>query len=278
MREDAGGTRRMMGRLSLNQITVNRLTLRECAEVCVRHGISWIAPWRNRVQEIGVKESAGILRDSGLKISSLCRGGFFPASTEAERAARIDDNRRAIDEAAELGAGCVVLVCGPAPDRDIDAARGMVADGIAAILPHAEERGVRLGIEPLHPMFAADRSVIVTLDQAVDLADQLDSPEVGVVIDVFHVWWDPRVYTAIQRAAGKIFGFHVSDWAVPLPGIVTGRSMMGDGVIELRRIRRAVDTAGYSGPIEVEIMNEALWATQADSVAAEMIERYVACV
>ncbi len=266
----------MIERLSLNQITVNRLTLRECVEACVRHKIPWIAPWRNRVEEIGVRESARILRDSGLRISSLCRGGFFPAATEAERVARIDDNRRAIDEAAELAAGCVVLVCGPAPDRDIDAARGMVADGIAAILPHARERGVRLGIEPLHPMFAADRSVIVTLDQALDLAERLNAPSVGVVIDAFHVWWDPRLYAGIQRATGKIVGFHVSDWAVPLPGIVTGRSMMGDGVIELRRIRSAVDAAGYDGPIEVEIMNEAIWARPEDSVLPEMIDRYLA--
>lgn len=268
----------MISRLSLNQITLNSLTLKECADTCVRYGIRWIAPWRNRVQEIGLQESARLLNDSGLRVSSLCRGGFFPASTQAERSTRIDDNRRAIDEAAELGAGCVVLVCGPAPDRDIDAARGMVVDGIAAILPHAQKRGVRLGIEPLHPMFAADRSVIVTLDEAVDLAEQLDSPDVGVVIDVFHVWWGPRVYTAIQRAAGKIFGFHVSDWAVPLPGIVTGRSMMGDGVIELRRIRTAVDAAGYSGPVEVEIMNEAIWARPADSVVTEMIDRYLTWV
>ena len=268
----------MRERLSLNQITLNRLTLKECVDVCVSHGIQWIAPWRNRVQEIGLKESARILRDSGLRVSSLCRGGFFPAPTEAERAEKIDDNRRAIDEAAELGATCVVLVCGPAPDRDIDGARIMVAEGIAAILPHAKERGVRLGIEPLHPMFAADRSVIVTLDQAVDLAAQFDSADVGVVIDVFHVWWDPCMYAAISRASGKILGFHVSDWAVPLPGIVTGRSMMGDGVIELRRLRSAVDAAGYDGPIEVEIMNEAIWARAADSVVPEMIERYLAFV
>jgi len=268
----------MIERLSLNQITVNRLTLRECVEACVRHKIPWIAPWRNRVEEIGVQESARILRDSSLRVSSLCRGGFFLAATQAARQEKIDDNRRAIDEAAELGAGCLVLVCGPAPNRDIDAARGMVADGIAAVLPHALERGVTLGVEALHPMFAADRSVIVTLDQALDLAGRFNSPNVGVVIDAFHVWWDPQLYSAIQRASGKIVGFHVSDWAVPLPGIVTGRSMMGDGVIELRRIRSAADAAGYSGPVEVEIMNEAIWEMPADSVIPEMIRRYLACV
>ena len=265
-------------RLSLNQITLNNLTLKECAELSVQHGIKWVAPWRHRVQEVGLAESYRILRDSGLGVSSLCRGGFFPASTEAERQERIDDNRRAIDEAAELGALCLVLVCGPAPDRDIASARSMVADGIAAILSHARDRGVRLGIEPLHPMYAADRSVIVTLAEALDLALQFDPAHVGVVIDVFHVWWDPRLYEEIRRASGRILSFHVSDWAVPLPGILTGRSMLGDGVIQLRRIRKALEESGYQGPIEVEILNQAIWEQPPDAVLKETIQKYLQCV
>jgi sugar phosphate isomerase/epimerase len=261
-------------RLSLNQITLNNHTVQECAACCVRHGLQWTAPWRHRIQEAGLQQSARILRDSGLRVSSLCRGGFFPAATQAERLERIDDNRRAIDEAAELCAECLVLVCGPAPDRDISAARRMVADGIAAVLPHARDRGVRLAIEPLHPMFAADRSVIVTLAEALDLALLFDPALVGIVVDVFHVWWDPRLYAELQRAAGRIFGFHVSDWAVPLPGILTGRSLMGDGVIELSRIRSAVESAGYLGPIEVEILNEALWKRAPDEVMKEIVHRY----
>jgi len=264
----------MSGRLSFNQITSKHATLQDCVEACVRHGVGWIAPWRDRVQEAGLEQSARMLRDSGLRVSSLCRGGFFPATTEAERLRRIDDNRRAIDEAAELGAPCVVLVCGPAPDRDIDGARKMVAEGIAAIVPHARERGVRLGIEPLHPMFAADRSVIVTLAEALDLAGQFDPDTVGIVIDAFHVWWDPRLYIELRRAAGRVLGFHVSDWAVPLPGIVTGRSMMGDGVIELRRIGTAVDETGYDGPIEVEIMNEKIWSQPLDVTLEQTIQSY----
>jgi sugar phosphate isomerase/epimerase len=265
----------MIERLSFNQITAKHATLRECVEACSRHGIGWIAPWRERVAEVGVRESALMIRDAGLRVSSLCRGGFFPASTEAERVERIDLNRRVIDEAAELGAGCVVLVCGAAGDRDIDSARGMIADGIAAVAPYARERGVRLGIEPLHPMFAADRSVITRLDEAVELAERLD---VGVVVDVFHLWWDWRLYDDLRRAAKNIIGFHVSDWAVPLPGILTGRSMMGDGVIELRRIRHAVDAAGYDGPIEVEIMNESIWARPIDDIFKTVVERYLAFV
>jgi sugar phosphate isomerase/epimerase len=264
----------MIERLSFNQITSKHATLQECAEACVRQGVGWIAPWRDRVQEAGLQESARRLRDCGLRLSSLCRGGFFPSSTETERLRRIDDNRRAVDEAAELGAPCVVLVCGPAPDRDIDSARKMVAEGIAAIVPHARSRGVRLGIEPLHPMFAADRSVIVTLAEALDLACLFDAGTVGIVVDVFHVWWDPRLYFQLRRATGRILGFHVSDWAVPLPGIVTGRSMMGDGVIELRRIRTAVEETGYDGPIEVEIMNEKIWSQPLDMTIEQTIQSY----
>lgn len=262
-------------RLSLNQITTEKWSLKEAIDGCVRHGVPFIAPWRHKVAEAGLSESAKLLRESGLKLSSLCRGGMFPAATVEERRARIDDNRRAIDEAAELGAPVLVLVCGPAPDRDIDGARTMIAEGIAAIVGHARERGVKLGIEPLHPMFAADRSAITTLGEANRLAAQFDADAVGVVIDVFHVWWDAEVYAEIERARGRIFGFHVSDWLVPLPDVLLGRGMMGDGVIELRRLRSAVEAAGYGGPVEVEIFNRKIWDTPGDEVLSVMKERYL---
>jgi sugar phosphate isomerase/epimerase len=261
-------------RLSLNQITINHQTLAEAVDLCVKHGVQWIAPWRNRIQEIGLTRAARLLRESGLRVSSLCRGGFFPAPTSTQRLERIDDNRKAVDEAAEIGAPLLVLVCGGAPDRDIDGARQMVADGIAALEPYARERGIRLGIEPLHPMFAADRSVIVTLCQALDLALRFDAATVGIVADVFHLWWDPELYSQIDRAAGRIFGFHISDWAVPLPGILASRSMLGDGVIELRRIRAAVESAGYRGPIEVEILNEQIWAAPPEETLVTVKARY----
>lgn len=263
-------------RLSLNQITINHQTLAEAVDLCVKLGIKWIAPWRNRIQEIGVTRAARLLRESGLRVSSLCRGGFFPAPTAAQRLERIGDNLRAVEEAAEIGAPLLVLVCGGPSDRDIDGARQMVADGIAALEPYAREHGIRLGIEPLHPMFAADRSVIVTLSQALDLALRFDAATVGIVADVFHLWWDPQLYSQIDRAAGRIFGFHISDWAVPLPGILAGRSMLGDGVIELRRIRAAVEKAGYSGPIEVEILNEQIWAAPPEATLATVKTRYQA--
>lgn len=267
-----------LARLSLNQMTTERWSVREAVEGCARAGIPAIGLWRHKVAETGLRESARAVRDAGIQVSSLCRGGMFPAATAAERRERIDDNRRAIDEAVELGTDVLVLVCGPAPDRDIDAARAMVADAIDELALYAQERGVRLGIEPLHPMFAADRSVIVTLGQAIDFASHFPAEQVGVVVDVYHVWWDPEVYRQIERAAGRILGFHVNDWIVPTPDLLLGRGMMGDGVIELRRLRAAVDAAGYTGLIEVEIFNQAIWDTSGDNVLAQMGERYLAHV
>jgi sugar phosphate isomerase/epimerase len=267
-----------ISRLSLNQATTQSWSLREAIEGCARVGIPRISVWRDKLAELGLHQAAQLVRDAGLRVSSVCRGGFFPAATAAERQARIDDNRRAVDEAAALDADVLVLVCGPAPDKDITAARAMVREGIAALLPYAQERGVKLGIEPLHPMFASDRSVIVTLAEANALVEQLGSASLGVVIDVYHVWWDPDLYAQIERARGHILGFHVNDWLVPLPDPLLGRGMMGDGVIELRRIRTAVDAVGYAGPIEVEIFNESIWDTSGDEVLALMRDRYLALV
>jgi sugar phosphate isomerase/epimerase len=265
-----------LARLSLNGATVPSWSVAEAVDGCARAGIGWIGLWRDKVAEQGLPESARLARDAGVRVSSLCRGGFFPAPTAAERRSRIDDNARALDEAAELGTDVLVLVCGGLPEgsRDMAGARRMVEDGIAALVPHAAERGVRLAIEPLHPMFAADRSVISTLGQANDIALRIGSPHVGVVIDVYHVWWDPTVEAEIERAAAHTVGFHVDDWIVPLPDLLRGRGMMGDGCIELRRLREAVDRAGYTGPIEVEIFNDAIWAMPGDDVVALLKERY----
>ncbi len=257
--------------LSLNQITTERLSLMEAIDACVRHSIAAIGVWRYKLAEAGIAQANARIREAGLRVSSLCRGGMFPAASAAERQARIDDNLRAIDDAAALGAEVLVLVCGPAPDRDLDGARAMVADGIAAIAGHARKAGVRLGVEPLHPMFAADRSVITTLAEANALAERFD---IGVVIDAFHVWWDPELYAQIERARGRIVGFHLSDWLTPLPDVLLGRGMMGDGVIDLRRICAAVEAAGYAGPIEVEIFNRAIWDDDADRVLATICERF----
>jgi sugar phosphate isomerase/epimerase len=264
-----------LARLSLNQATTQDWPMAQTIDGCARAGLGWIGLWRHKVEEIGVPETARRMRAAGLRASSLCRGGFFPAADAAERRRRIDDNRRAVDEACELGAPVVVLVCGPAPDRDLDGARQMVFDGICAVAAYASERRVQLAIEPLHPMFAGDRSVVVTLAQANAMADRIASPSVGVAVDVYHVWWDPEVYAQIGQARGRILGFHVSDWLVPPPDHVLGRGMMGDGVIELRRLRQAVDRAAYSGPIEVEIFNQRIWDTPGEDVLALIKERFV---
>lgn len=264
-----------LSRLSLNQATTQRWGVREAVEGCARAGIPWVGLWRDKVAAAGLAASARMVRDAGLRVSSLCRGGFFPAPSAAERAARVEDNRRAVDEAAALGTDLLVLVCGPAPDRDIAAARAMVEEGIAALLPYAAERGVRLAIEPLHPVFAGDRSVIVTLAEANALAERLRSPWLGVAIDTYHVWWDPDLYAQIARAAPHLLAFHVNDWLAPPPDPLLGRGMMGDGVIEIRKIRAAVEQAGYHGPIEVEIFNQAIWDTPGDEVLATLCQRYL---
>ncbi len=267
-----------ISRLSFNQITAERATLKEVVEACARHGVPYVAVWRQKLADVGVKTAACLLRDAGVRVSSVCRGGMFPATTREERAARIEDNRRAVDEAAALGAAVLVLVCGAAPDRDISAARRMVTDGIAELVPYARERGVRLGIEPMHPGFAAERSCITTLREGRRLAERFDPSTVGVVADAYHIWWDPELYDQLARAAGLLVGFHVSDWLVPARDVLMNRGMMGDGVIELCRIRAAVERAGYAGPIEVEIFNQAVWDAPLDTVLPLIKERFLSCV
>jgi len=261
----------ILQRLSFNQITADPWSLEQAVDHCSRSGIPYIGVWRNKLGGNAAKASSRI-RAAGLRVSSLCRGGWFSAPTAEERRCRIADNRIAIEEAALLGAPVLVIVTGPANGQTLHDARATVLDGLLEILPDAEKAGVVLGIEPLHPMYAAERSVVVTLKQANDIADRLASPSAGVVVDAFHVWWDPEVMQQIERARGRIVGFHVSDWPVPLPGILMGRAMMGDGVIELRQLRQAVDSAGYDGPIEVEIFNEEIWES-ADDRLLERIQR-----
>jgi sugar phosphate isomerase/epimerase len=248
----------LLERLSFNQMTVDPWSLEEAVRQCSKNGVPYIAAWRHKLDGDAAKASA-LIRSEGLKVSSLCRGGWFSAPTAEERRKRVEDNRLAIEEAALLGAPVLVIVSGPANGQTLEDARATVLDGLREVLPDAEKAGVNLGIEPLHPMYAAERSVVVTLKQANDMAGLLASPAAGVVVDAFHVWWDPDVMQQIERARGTIVGFHVSDWPVPLPGILMGRTMMGDGVIELRRLREAVDATGYGGPIEVEIFNEEIW-------------------
>lgn len=255
-------------------MTLGRSTVAEAIDACVDARIPAIGLWREKVAELGLSETRTRVHAAGLAVSSLCRGGFFPCSSERERQQRLSENRRAIEEAAELDAPVLVLVCGGVADDGLEAARHAVEEGIAELIPDAERAGIVLGVEPLHPMYCADRSVLSTLRQANDLVERIASPHVGVVIDAYHIWWEPELTSEITRAGSTIVGFHVADWIVPLPDILMGRGLMGDGFIALRALRRAVDAAGYSGPIEVEIFNDNLWNAPPAEVAREVRRRF----
>lgn len=263
-----------ISRLSLNQATTQNWSAREAVEGCARHGIPSIALWRDKIAAAGLRECVRLVKDAHLHVSSVCRGGMFPASSAEERRRRIEDNFVAVDEAAALEADSLVIVAGASPEVPIDEARAMVADGLAEVAVYAGHCCVRLGLEPLHPMYAGDRSVLNTIEQALLMAAAYGGEEVGVILDTFHIWWDPFVFEAISKSAGRIFGFHVCDWLVPLPHLLLGRGMMGDGVIDNRKLRRAVDEAGYNGPIEVEVFNQEIWNSSYDDVLTTMIERF----
>jgi sugar phosphate isomerase/epimerase len=267
-----------ISRLSINQYTLRNWTIPRLLEGCAAEQIPFVALWRDKIAETGLNETLKLLDGTGIRVSSLCRGGFFPAETVALQTRNLEENYRAVDEAAAIGAEVLVLVCGGIVNRDLDRSRKMVAEGIARLLPYATQAGVKLGIEPLHPMFAADRSVIVSLSQANEIIESLKSPALGVVIDVYHVWWDPAVHTEIARGSGHIIGFHVNDWVVPVADLLNGRGMMGDGVIEIQRLREAVSRAGYTGPIEVEIFNERLWQMPGDELLRLVKDRFLAYV
>ncbi|MGH3098580.1 MAG: sugar phosphate isomerase/epimerase family protein [Streptosporangiales bacterium] len=268
-------------RLSINRATTKHRPLRELVPACAERGIGGIGLWREDIAELGADTAMQVVRDAGLAVTSLCRGGFFTASDPAERRRRRDDNMRAVDEAVAVGTDVLVLVSGGLPDGDIDlvGARASVAEAIADLAPYAADRGVRLAIEPLHPMYCSDRCVVSTLDQALDIAEAHPAASVGVIVDAYHVWWDPRLPDAIARAGERIAAFQVSDWVTPLPaGVLTGRGMMGDGCIPLQAMRQAVENAGYTGPIEVEIFDEALWRLPSSEVLDLVVQRYLAHV
>ncbi|MEE1802498.1 sugar phosphate isomerase/epimerase family protein [Streptomyces sp. NPDC101062] len=265
-------------RFSINQMTVKQLALPELTEACVRLGVPGVGLWREPVQAYGVEAAAKLVRDAGLAVTTLCRGGFLTAVDPARRAEALADNRAAIDEAATLGTDTLVLVSGGLPEggKDLHAARERIADALGELAPYGAERGVRLAIEPLHPMFASDRCVVSTLDQALDLAERFPADQVGVAVDTYHIWWDDRAPAAVARAAERIFTFQLADWTTPLPaGVLNGRGQLGDGAVDLRAWRERVDAAGYSGPIEVELFNDDLWQRDGVELLTETAERYV---
>jgi len=262
--------------LAINTATVKSWSLEQAIEGCARAGIRAIAPWRDILQACGVERAAKLLNAHQMKVPSLCRGGMFPAAEAAQRRAALEDNRRAVDEAAGIGAECLVLVVGGLPkgSKDIAGAREQVRDGLAALLPYARNSGVRLAIEPLHPMYAADRACVNTLAQANDLCADLGDG-IGVAVDVYHVWWDPDLAREIARAGARILSYHVCDWLVPTRDLLLDRGMMGDGIIDLRGIRALVEATGFSGYCEVEIFSaETWWKRVPEEVLAICRERH----
>ena len=273
--------------LSINTATVRKQAkLDEIIDACARRDIRLICPWRDQVAAVGLERIAQQVRDTGIELSGYCRGGFFPAANDAGLKTALEDNRRAVDEATTLGSPCLVLVVGALPGaltgnaayKDIALARTQVFDGIAATLEYAKKARMPLAIEPLHPMLAADRACVNTLEQALDICDALDpekSGALGVAVDVYHVWWDPKLAAQIARAERRrLLAFHVCDWLLPTRDLLNDRGMMGDGIIELRKIRGFMEEAGYAGAAEVEIFSEDWWARPLDEVLSTCIERH----
>lgn len=273
--------------LSLNTATVRKQgNLIEIIDACARHGIRAIDPWRDQVTAVGLDRAVHAVRDAALDLSGYCRGGMFVADA-AHRGEVRDDNRRAVDEAAALGASCIVLVVGGLPQysrpgsaasKDIAAARTQVHDGIAEMLDYARQAGLPLAIEPLHPAYAGDRACVNTTRQALDICDAIDpqrSGMLGVALDVYHIWWDPELMGQIARAGeDRLLAFHVCDWLVPTKDILNDRGMMGDGVIDIKFVRAAVEAEGYAGYSEIEIFSDDWWGRPMDEVLRTCIERH----
>ena len=264
----------MLGDLSINQRTLRQLGLEALLAASIEKGVGGVGVWREQIAELGIERCRKLVRESGLEATSLCRGGFFTGANGAP-VGNLADNRRAIDEAAELGAVTLVLVCGAAPEGDTGEGERQVAAALAELVPYAVERGVRLAIEPMHPMYCADRSVIVTIDQALRVAAPYPADEVGLALDTYHIWWDPDLPGAIQRATGRIHVFQVADWVEPLGHPLLSRGLPGAGVIRLREIHQRVREAGFEGLVEVEIFNEALWSRDGDAAFDDVCRTFV---
>ncbi|HOQ32148.1 MAG TPA: sugar phosphate isomerase/epimerase family protein [Candidatus Hydrogenedens sp.] len=262
-------------RLAIHTMTFKPLKLSQIVKLFQNEGVPGITVWREHIHDTGLKESKEILKDSGLKIVSLCRGGFFPSSSAQERERACLENMKAIDEAHEIGAPLVVLVCGAEPRLPLQEARQHILDGIQKILPHAKSAQVCLGIEPLHPMYADNRSAINTMEQANNAVSALHSEWVGIVLDVYHIWWEACLQSEIMRAGRKIMAFHVSDWKTPTNHILTDRGLMGEGCINIRQIRAWAEQAGFRGFIEVEIFSERYWKEEPKQYIQQIKDAYL---
>jgi sugar phosphate isomerase/epimerase len=265
-----------LSRLCLHTITTKPWTIEEAAKNFSSSGVSGITVWRDALNNRNIRQTGDMLRQNGLSIVSLCRGGFFPGKEAARRKEAIDDNRKAIEEAFGLGTDKIVLVCGADPSQSLEDSRKQIHDGIAAILPEAEAAGVKLAIEPLHPMYADTRSAINTLAQANDMAESLNSKWVGVAVDVYHLWWDPALESEIKRCGkhNNLLAFHICDWKSPTVDMLNDRGLMGEGCIPLKKIRSWVEAAGFNGFIEVEIFSNIYWKMDQSLFLDRIVESY----
>jgi sugar phosphate isomerase/epimerase len=265
-----------LSKLCIHTITTKPWPIETAIEEFSKAGVKGITVWRDALTGRDIRKAGTLARDSGLSIVSLCRGGFFPSSDINKRKAAIDDNKRAIEEAAYLGAPLVVLVCGSAPDQPLEVSRQQIHDGIAAVLPDAKAANVKIAIEPLHPMYADTRSAINTLSQANDMAEALSSPYVGVAVDVYHLWWDPHLEAEIKRCGKNdhLFAFHICDWSVPTKDLLNDRGLMGDGCIPVKKIRGWVEETGFNGFNEVEIFSNYWWLQDQSQFLQKIIKAY----
>ncbi len=262
--------------LCIHTITTKPWKIEEAAKNFSAAGVKGITVWRDALEGRNISDTGKMLRDNDLTVVSLCRGGFFANKDEKKRKSAIDDNRRAIDEAAELGTSMIVLVCGTDPSQSLEESRKQIRDGIAEIIPYALSAGVKLAIEPLHPMYADSRSAINTIAQANDMAEELNSPCVGVAVDVYHLWWDPSMEKEIKRCGENenLLAFHICDWKVPTTDMLLDRGLMGEGCIPVRQIRAWVEAAGFTGFNEVEIFSTTYWQENQSDFLKKIIKAY----
>ncbi len=266
-----------MTRLCIHTVTTKPLSLEQCFVEYPKRGVSGITIWR---QTIEGRDLASVKRqayDVGLEVVSLCRGGFFPGTTKSGRQAAIDDNLLAIEQAHAIGAPLIVLVCGAVPGQSLTESRSQITDGIAAVLPAAEKAGVKLAIEPLHPMYADDRSAVNTMRQAHEICDALGSPKsLGIAVDVYHVWWDPELKVQIELAGrtDRLHAFHLCDWKTPTTDLLNDRGLMGEGCINIRQISDWVDATGFTGYREVEIFSNKWWAADQNTFLDAIHQSY----
>ena|SRR5687768_11405317 len=268
-----------LSKLCIHTITLKPWTIEQSARRFSEAGVAGITVWRDAITGRDIRETGKFLRSLNLEVVSLCRGGFFPAISKIDRETAIKENLKAIDEASELEAPMLVLVCGSAPGQSLSESRQQIKQGIEACIAHAEKKGVKLTIEPLHPMYAGERSAINTLEQANDLAEYFSSPSVGIAVDVYHLWWDPDLHNQVNRCGknGNLSAFHICDWKTPTLDMLNDRGLMGEGCINIKEIRGWVENAGFKGYNEVEIFSTIHWQENQDIFFDRIVDGYLQC-